>query len=147
MNFQKFLLNKCTDYKGRKLKDILKFSNNKIEETHDFIQLIFPLNEPSFFSSNKHYIKSSEQLKELTSNLQIKKNILNSADWFISFLSKNNHWITHYDHNHLRITRMIKSVRLIVGNAEANNIYNKIISIEGVLINVSKKSLKYWKEA
>jgi hypothetical protein len=147
LNFQKFLLNKCTDYKGRKLKDILKFSNNKIEETHDFIQLIFPLNEPSFFSSNKNYIKSSEQLKELKSNLQIKKNILNSADWFISFLSKNNHWITHYDHNHLRITRMIKSVRLIVGNAEANNIYNKIISIEGVLINVSKKSLKYWKEA
>jgi hypothetical protein len=31
------------------------------------------------------------------------------------FYPGNDHWLVAYDHNHLRITRIIQSLRLLVG--------------------------------
>ena len=147
MNFKTFLLNESCDHKGRMLSDIYKFSDNEIEATHDFIQLIFPLAEPSFWSSNKYFIESQQQIDSLSKNKNVKEAILQSASWYISFLKRNNHWKNVNDHNLKRITRMIKSVRLIVGDIEADKIKNEIISIKNIEKLVSQKSIKYWKNA
>ena len=48
-----------------------------------------------------------------------KKAIIQSSKWYESFLSRNLHWVTNYNHNHLRITRAIKSLRLLVNDDEA----------------------------
>ena len=45
MNFEKFLLAKEPDFKGRAIQDIWNFSDEQIEHTHDFIQLLFPNNQ------------------------------------------------------------------------------------------------------
>ena len=147
MNFKTFLLNESCDHKGRMLSDIYKFSDNEIEATHDFIQLIFPLAEPSFWSSNKYFIESQQQIDSLSKNKNVKEAILQSASWYISFLKRNNHWKNVNDHNLKRITRMIKSVRLIVGDIEADNIKKEIISIKNIEKLVSQKSIKYWENA
>ena len=42
---------------------------------------------------------------------------------------------------------MIKSVRLIVGDIEADKIKKEIISIKNIEKLVSQKSIKYWKNA
>ena len=42
-----FLEGTYPDHKGRYLSDIWSYSDNEIERTHDFIQWIFPLDEPS----------------------------------------------------------------------------------------------------
>ena len=47
MNFENFLINAEPDFKNRFLNDIWYFSDEDIEHTHDFIQLLFPLNEKS----------------------------------------------------------------------------------------------------
>ena len=44
-NFKNFLLGKEADFKGRTIQEIWNFSDIQIEENHDFIQLIFPLNK------------------------------------------------------------------------------------------------------
>ena len=147
MNFETFLLNESCDHKGRMLSDIYKFSDKEIEATHDFIQIVFPLAEPSFWSSNKYFIESQQQIDSLSKNKNVKEAILQSASWYISFLKRNNHWKNVNDHNLKRITRMIKSVRLIVGDIEADNIKKEIISIKNIEKLVSQKSIKYWENA
>ena len=147
MNFKTFLLNESCDHKGRMLSDIYKFSDKEIEATHDFIQIVFPLAEPSFWSSNKYFIESQQQIDSLSKNKNVKEAILQSASWYISFLKRNNHWKNVNDHNLKRITRMIKSVRLIVGDIEADKIKKEIISIKNIEKLVSQKSIKYWKNA
>ena len=147
MNFKTFLLNESCDHKGRMLSDIYKFSDKEIEATHDFIQIVFPLAEPSFWSSNKYFIGSQQQIDSLSKNKNVKEAILQSASWYISFLKRNNHWKNVNDHNLKRITRMIKSVRLIVGDIEADKIKKEIISIKNIEKLVSQKSIKYWENA
>ena len=147
MNFKSFLKNESCDHKGRMLSDIYKFSDNDIEVTHDFIQIIFPLAEPSFWSTNKYFIESEQQIDSLSSDKNVKKAILQSASWYIAFLKRNNHWKNSNDHNLKRITRMIKSVRLIVGDIEADKVKKEIISIENIEKLVGQKSLQYWKKA
>ena len=147
MNFKTFLLNESCDHKGRMLSDIYKFSDIEIEATHDFIQIVFHLAEPSFWSSNKYFIESQQQIDSLSKNKNVKEAILQSASWYISFLKRNNHWKNVNDHNLKRITRMIKSVRLIVGDIEADKVKKEIISIENIEKLVGQKSLQYWKKA
>jgi hypothetical protein len=147
MNFKTFLLNKSSDHKGRMLTDIYKFSDNEIEATHDFIQIVFPLAEPSYWSSNKYFIESQQQIDSLSSDKNVKEAILQSASWYVSFLKRNNHWKNVNNHNLKRITRMIKSVRLIVGDIEADKIKKEIISFQNIEKLVGQKSIKYWKNA
>ena len=147
MNFKLFFLNKAPDQKGRMLSDIYKFSDNEIEATHDFIQIIFPLAEPSFWSSNKYFIETQQEIDSLSSDKNFKEVILQSAAWYISFLKRNNHWKNVDNHNLKRITRMIKSVRLIVGDIEADKVKKEIISIENIEKLVGQKSINYWKNA
>ena len=42
---------------------------------------------------------------------------------------------------------MIKSVRLIIGDIEADNVKKEIISIENIEKLVGQKALQYWKTA
>ena len=147
MNFKSFLLNESCDHKGRMLSDIYKFSDNEIEANHDFIQIVFPLAEPSFWSSNKYFIESEQQIDSLTSDKNVREAILQSAYWYISFLKRNNHWKNVNNHNLKRITRMIKSVRLIVGDIEADKVKKEITSIPNIEKLVGQNSIKYWKKA
>ncbi|MFL2776352.1 MAG: hypothetical protein ACJ0DM_03900, partial [Gammaproteobacteria bacterium] len=56
MDFEKFLTNQGPDFKGRSLEEIWAYSDNEIESTHDFVQLVFPTNKPSQATFNKLYL-------------------------------------------------------------------------------------------
>ena len=68
INFLNFLTNNEPDFKNRFLKDIWNFSDEDIEHTHDFIQLLFPLNEESNAVSNGIYLDSSEVIFSIKVN-------------------------------------------------------------------------------
>ena len=42
-----FLEGKTPDHRGRTLSMVLAFSDERAEQTHDYIQWLFPLDEPS----------------------------------------------------------------------------------------------------
>ena len=50
MIYEEFLTLKGKDFKGRTLDDIWSYSDKEIEENHDFIQIIFPLNPVNPYS-------------------------------------------------------------------------------------------------
>ena len=149
MNFVNFLTNNEPDFKNRFLKDIWNFSDEDIEYTHDFIQLLFPLNEKSSAISNGIYLDSNEAILSIKANKLATENIVKSSKWFLSFLARNSHWKRKHDHNYLRITRIIKSLRLLVSDQEANKFYESFMQLvdENLKSKINITTLTYWENA
>ena len=149
MNFENFLTNIEPDYKNRFLNDIWNFTDEDIEHTHDFIQLLFPLNEQSESVFHGYYLNTKSSIINIKSNDLAKSNIVTSSKWFLSFLERNTHWRRRHDHNYLRITRIIKSLRLLVSDEEANKFYESFIELidESLRSKINPTTLSYWENA
>tara|TARA_B100000925_G_scaffold137869_1_gene103239 strand:- start:157 stop:606 length:450 start_codon:yes stop_codon:yes gene_type:complete len=149
MNIENFLTNNEPDFKNRFLKDIWNFSDEDIEHTHDFIQLLFPLNEKSSAVSNGIYLDSNEAVQSIKANKLATENIVKSSKWFLLFLARNSHWKRKHDHNYLRVTRIIKSLRLLVSDQEANKFYELFMQLvdENLKLKINSVTLNYWENA
>ena len=147
MNFESFLICKETDFLGRNLQDIWKLSDKEIEQTHDFVQVVFPTNKPSMAVSHGFYLDSEALIEQIKNTPEAKKNILKSANWFLSFLARNTYWNQKYDHNQLRITRVIESLRLLVSNEEADKFYRSVLELIEEDNKVNLDTLVFWKNA
>ena len=149
MNFEHFLINNEPDFKNRFLNDIWYFSDEEIEHTHDFIQLLFPLNEKSESVFHGYYLKTNSAVIDIKSSDLAKNNIVKSSKWFLSFLRRNSHWRRRHDHNYLRITRIIKSLRLLVSDDEADTFYQLILNIlsEEDRLKINSETHEFWKSA
>ena len=149
MNFENFLTNIEPDFKNRFLNDIWSFTDEDIEHTHDFIQLLFPLNEQSESVFHGYYLNTKSSIINIKSNDLAKSNIVTSSKWFLSFLERNTHWRRRHDHNYLRITRIIKSLRLLVSDEEANKFYESFIELidESLRSKINLTTLSYWENA
>ena len=149
MNFENFLTNIEPDFKNRFLNDIWNFTDEDIEHTHDFIQLLFPLNEQSESVFHGYYLNTKSSIINIKSNDLAKSNIVRSSKWFLSFLERNNHWRRRHDHNYLRITRIIKSLRLLVSDEEANKFYKLFMQQidESLKSKINLTTLSYWENA
>ena len=146
MNFKNFLLAKEPDFKGRMIQDIWNYSDDEIEGIHDFIQILFPLNKKSQSVFHGYYLETDDLVQSLKDDEQVKENILKSLEWFLSFLKRHDYWKKGYNHNQLRITRVIESLKLLVGQEEADHFYENIIDIckSG---SIKKMTLDFWKNA
>tara|TARA_Y100000589_G_scaffold158886_1_gene151248 strand:+ start:484 stop:924 length:441 start_codon:yes stop_codon:yes gene_type:complete len=146
MDLLNFLRGTSSDFKGRKLSDIWKYSDDQIEYNHDFIQLIFPLDQPSQTVFNKIYLKNLKDIFVIKDDKIIQNNILKSKDWFLDFLKRNNQWKNYSDHNQLRITRVIKCLRLLISDNEADLFYEDIKSMIGKE-RINEVTLYFWSKA
>lgn len=150
MNFESFLSNDSNqgvDFKGRTLQDIWSYSDDEIEKKHDFIQMIFPLNQPSNSVFHGIYLDDSRVIEDLQKNPIVNSNMLKSASWYLSFLERTNHWKQPNNHNHLRITRVIQSLRLLVSDKEADAFYNSVMVLLSENNQINALSLQYWKKS
>ena len=149
MNIENFLSNKEPDFKNRFLQDIWNYSDEEIEHTHDFIQLLFPLDEESSAVSNAKYLDSRKVIQDIKSNKSAKENIVKSSQWFLSFLERNSHWKRRHDHNYYRISRIIKSLRLLVSDEDADMFYKSFMLLidEQHKAKINSITLNYWENA
>ncbi len=147
MDIYKFLKGLEPDDKGRLIHQIWNFSDIQIERTHDFIQRLFPLNEPSALSLNKFYIKDPALIERIRIDPTIAKNLIASKNFFLGFLSRNDQWQRHHNHNQLRITRIIKSLILLISRDEAESFYQDVISLIHSNASISTKAYDHWSQA
>ena len=147
MNLITFLKDQEPDFNVRFLSDIWNFRDIDIERNHNFIQILFPLEIRSNNVSHHYYIDSPQLLSDLINDDLVRENIIKSSKWFLKFLSRNDHWKTSQNHNHLRITRIIKCLRLIISDEEADNFYDEVLEILGNNNLINKKTLEFWAEA
>lgn len=138
-----FLEGRGADDRGRTLAEIRAFTDLEIEGRHDFIQRIFPLAEPSRAQPGAPVL-TGEGVLAIRGSEAARSELIASARWFVGFLQRQDHWIATHDHNHLRISRVIKSLRLLVGDAEADAFRREVLALaegrEGVLAN----AIRHW---
>ena len=145
MSLVNFLNGTGPDHQGRYLRDIWDFDDKIIEQTHDFIQWMFPLTEKSM-SVPGVLTLSAEDIEAIRTSEVARAHLERSANWYLGFLRRNDHWIKSYDHNHLRITRAIKSLRLLVSQETAEAFLNTIFDITGDGIKVVRQdAVRFWK--
>lgn len=148
-----FLNGTGTDYKGRKFLEILKWEDKQLEQCHDQIQWIFPLHEDSNYAIS-YPIVDKELIEKINEDEIIKDNLRKAKDRFEMFFGIGDYedvgiqkkWCKNYNHNLLRITRIIRCLRLFGLKNEAKDFYDKVYSV-GNKLNISGITLKYWERA
>ena len=142
-----FLEGKTPDHRGRILAMLLQQTDHQAETSHDYIQWLFPLDEPSR-SVNGAPVLAELEIDEIRQSSLVQANLAKSARWFLGFLERNDHWITMYNHNHLRITRVIKSLRLLASDKAADEFKNIVFEYLGDDLNlIDPKARSFWNSA
>ena len=142
-----FLEGKTPDHCGRTHYMVLKQTDHQAETTHDYIQWLFPLDEPSRSVMGAPLINELD-IEGIRRSELAQQNLVNSASWFLGFLERNDHWITKYDHNHLRITRVIKSLRLLTSDEAADEFKDKVTKLAGDNLSlVDQEARNFWASA
>lgn len=142
-----FLQGEGGDGAGRTLFDVLALDDAALERTHDFIQWLFPLAEPSSAVPDAPVL-SADEIQAVQDSALAQYALAAATDRMAAFYGSTRAWRQSHDHNHLRITRIIRSLRLLRGDAEADAFRDAILAmVEAVGAPVSARSQAYWTTA
>ena len=135
------------DGRGRHATEVLAFSNKELEYTHDFIQWLFPLQTRSGAQPDAPILTPSE-IDAIRSDPRAVETIRQAADRMLRFYRETDSWLSAQDHNHLRITRILQSLRMLVGLEAARRFHDDILSLhEAAGAPINARSLRFWEEA
>ena len=143
-----------TDKKGRTLADMQKYTDHQMEAGHDFIQWMFPLHEKSYHAVDSPVL-TNEDIAELQKSDIARKNMLISLNRFLDFLGitqprdekKLAWWCRDGNHNLLRITRVIRSLRLFRLDDYAKAFYATVVEIGKGSRGLGNTSFHFWRKA
>lgn len=121
------------DDRGRFLGDILRFDDLQLETIHDFIQWLFPLPERSG-ANPAAPILDDAAIESFRTRPELRAALRRSLDRMLafygftwsgerivkstSFPQRSANWLHAGNHNHLRLTRMLRSLN-VLGEREA----------------------------
>lgn len=142
-----FLTGTGTDGAGRDVFDVLAMDDQSIEQVHDFIQWLFPLRERSGAQPNAPVL-TLDDVEAIRDSAAAQAALAAATDRMTVFYLRNGHWLTASDHNHLRITRIIKSLRLLSGDEPADTFRARMLAqVEAAGSPVGKPTLGFWTRA
>ena len=140
-----FLKGSSKDSCQRTLVFVLSQDDNYWENTHDFIQWLFPLTEVSRSVRNAPVL-TGDEIKQIRESETAQANIQRSLLRYKEFLAGTTKWRSGYDHNHLRISRVIKSLRLLVNDEAANGFKYWVAGQLGDRIDsIYAESRRHWR--
>jgi len=125
------------DHRGRYLRDIMRQDDWWLETTHDYVQWLFPLYEPSGVLPSAPLI-DSETVAAFAADERLRQRLHASFLRMLSFYGLSERdgriatgpnwaqrkagWFTRPTHNSLRITRMLRSLCALGLRAEAERL-------------------------
>lgn len=158
------------DHRGRFLAEIQQWPDERLESVHDFIQWLFPLLEPSPVNPlapvlDEAAIDAFHASPELHGNL--KASFARMAQFYgfkilpgppvaleraATFAGQAANWLHPYNHNHLRITRILKCLSLLGLGAEARAFFDCLAELYGEEQHhprprISRETFRYWQSA
>jgi hypothetical protein len=132
---------------GRYIEDVLAFDDSYLERNHYFIQWLFPLPEPSRAQPHSP-ILTTEQITAIRSSPAAQAKLDRAVRRMTDFYRQNDCWLHPHDHNHLRITRIIRSLALLQSTEEAKEFLSVIEGrVEAAGNPVNSDSRAYWRRA
>ena len=152
------------DDRGRSLDDVLGFDDAALEYTHDFIQWLFPLPEPSRYNPHAPLL-TAEDIAAFRADEQLRANLRKSFERIVTFLGLSltadgevvegpnfaarvpDVW-AFPNHNWLRITRILRSLTLLGLPDEARAFYRRLEAFHrGRRFPIPAETFRYWTEA
>lgn len=91
---------------------VTNWLDEDLEGIHNYIQWCFPLVEPSNYNHGAP-TPNIREVRKIRKSKQAQESLSLLMWRMIDFYDRTTHWITLQDHNHLRITRIIKSLGLL----------------------------------
>ncbi len=158
------------DHRGRYLHEIQQWPDDQLEAVHDYIQWLFPLPEPSTFNLaapvlNLESIQEFRTRSDLQEKLRVSFLRLMSfygleankgeqirVNRALNFAAKATAWLSPGNHNHLRITRIVRCLSVLGLEAEAKAFFDCLSEIYEDEHNkpmpaISDETMLYWREA
>jgi len=153
-----------TDHRGRYLRDILQRDDRWLETTHDYVQWLFPLREPSSVLPSAPTI-DAEVAAAFAAEARLRETlracfqrmltfyglalrdgrIVKGANW----TERKADWFTRPTHNNLRISRILKCLSALGLRADAQRLADGLeaLRIEEPDCGVGATAYDYWREA
>ena len=162
---------KAKDGENRTLDDILKFTDNELEYHHDFIQILFPLPERSPINPRAPVI-NKETRDAFVQRQELRQQYFRSLVCIARFygfditsetiandkvaifmkpdpqrFDRNSKlWRTRFGHNHLRITRIIRSLRVLGMEDLAHGFWQTLVNNDKTN-SISERTFMFWERA
>jgi hypothetical protein len=126
---------------------VLGFSDEQLENTHDYIQWLFPLATRSGAQPDAPVLTEAEAAA-IRGDPRAMETLQHATDRMLRFYRDTADWLSLYDHNHLRITRIIRSLKMLAGAAAARQFHEAILTLHAAAgAPVNARSLHFWEDA
>jgi len=154
------------DHRGRTLADIRAFGADRLEDTHDYIQWLFPLPEPS--GANPHApLLTQRDIATFETESALREELLRSLEVMLrfyglslagtpgarrvdraaSYASRSGEWL-HRSHNFLRISRILRALALLGCGEEARAFLAQLEEIyRENAQDIGSDALRHWRRA
>ncbi|KAF6224446.1 hypothetical protein HO133_011023 [Letharia lupina] len=169
------------DPSGRTVSSILALPDTDLEHRHDYIQLLFPLPEPSPYHPTAPVIDRAT-FAAFRSRPDLRSRLLTSLTRMLhfygldlparsqrpparddddddddprpeivrgaNFARASRNWVRRFDHNHLRITRIVRCLRVLGLEGHAAALFRALGSVyDGGRAGIGAKSMMFWTRA
>jgi Opioid growth factor receptor (OGFr) conserved region len=158
------------DHQGRYLPQILEWPDDDLESVHDYIQWLFPLSERSGFNPSAPVL-DRQTIQEFRSRPDLQQNmrasflrmlafygleIIGSSPPTVSrapsFATRSGNWLIASNHNHLRVTRILKSTWTLGLETECTALFDCLADIyreesEKDFPGISYETFRFWQSA
>jgi hypothetical protein len=163
-----FYLGAQRDSEGRTIAEIWVWDFEELECAHDYIQWLFPLPERSAFNPDAPLV-DNEVIQAFKSDLRLRQNLLRSLTVMLRFYGlqrqendvgkvvitqsedypdRQCEWVQPFDHNYLRITRILKCLMLFGLGNEAQAFYECLKQIYRESSDqIGGETFQYWTNA
>lgn len=158
-----------TNQSGHTFEDVMRFNDSQLEDEHDYIQWIFPLDEASRAQPSSPVLTQAD-IDVLTTEpgMMLKAGFVlglmtkffgfdmyrNGNDFrFVradDFDERASNWISARNHNFLRLTRMLKSMSLLNYDYYAIALQKLLLEIADdpeYKTTIGPATRKFWQEA
>ncbi len=164
-SFVEFYRGEAPDPVGRSLQDIWQWDAGRLEWTHNYIQILFPNRDPSAFNWWAPTL-DEETIAAFRADPALRANLARSHDLMLRFYGLEydpatkkivkrpdfsecaRNWISPWNHNYLRITRILLALMDLGLEERAQAFFaalEEIYRTHGK--DIGKESLGYWRAA
>ncbi|WP_035993168.1 opioid growth factor receptor-related protein [Leptolyngbya sp. KIOST-1] len=163
-----FYLGQQPDAQGRTIQTMWNWGFETLETVHDYIQWLFPLGERSAFNLHAPLV-DADVIRAFQHDPTLRQNLLRSLDVMLRFyglqrqeqgstgaiVTRAEHypqrqftWLGRFNHNYLRITRMLKCLTMFGLVAEARAFYQCLQDIYRESGDrIGAETFQYWTNA
>ncbi|MBK1887778.1 opioid growth factor receptor-related protein [Marinobacter sp. DY40_1A1] len=157
-----FIRGEGKDHRGRTLDEVLAMDDFWLEHTHDYVQWLFPLPEPSRANPMAPVLTMAD-IERFRKDSALREQHREALDRMLRFFGlirrrglveplhalnpKEHIWLKAGGHNHLRITRIIRSFHYCQQPVLARRLQSAFISIGQSQGYVGEQTIGYWLRA